>query len=560
MGGYELNLYAYSGILNAAGFAFIGARVFLNNPRALLNRVFAILVCSAFLWSFPYIFWAASTTGESAMLWLRILNAMAAFIAPGAFAFSLVLIGLFQKKKKLISWLFVLFAPFAFQFLFTDLLLKDAIHNHWIFFTPVRGPFLSAYLTLWFATLGYSIYLLVRHYWEDRSGRQPILLYAVALAIGIVGGGSNYIMWYAKVPPFGNAFVFLFVVIVMIAITRYNFMNIRTIAAEVISYISWYFILMRFFLAEGPKNRIIEGIFLILSILFGIFLIKSVRNEVRQKEQLADLNENLEAKVAEQTKEIRRAYEVEKKARHELEELDKAKTDFILTTQHHLRTPLTVVKGVANMFSHKENGYALTETDTAFLKKLDSGANKLAKLINDFLDISQMEVGKSILRKSDTSPHALIDQCITELSDEIGKKQLRIERATSDEAEQLLLSIDKEKIQAAFANLFDNAVKYTSAEGRITIKEDITTHPIEKKKQYELKIIDTGIGMTKEEQEKVFARLFERGARAREMNATGQGIGLVVTKRIIEAHGGVIELSSEGRDSGTTALVTLPIG
>ncbi|MFH1188594.1 MAG: histidine kinase N-terminal 7TM domain-containing protein, partial [bacterium] len=135
------------------------------------------------------------------------------------------------------------------------------------------------------------------------------------------------------------------------------------------------------------------------------------------------------------------AYAVERKAREDLEALNQAKTDFILTTQHHLRTPLTIVKGVANMFEHKEKGYVLSDTDTAFLGKLSSGANKLAKLINDFLDISQMEVGKSILNKQQTSLHPLIEETITELSHEIEQKQLHVETTFTEEAKETTLSI-----------------------------------------------------------------------------------------------------------------------
>jgi signal transduction histidine kinase len=88
---------------------------------------------------------------------------------------------------------------------------------------------------------------------------------------------------------------------------------------------------------------------------------------------------------------------------------------------------------------------------------------------------------------------------------------------------------------------------------------NVVTHPIENTQQYELTIKDSGIGMTPEEQKKAFTRSFERGARAKELNATGRGIGLMLTKQIIEAHGGTIHFTSEGRDKGTTFTLTIPI-
>jgi signal transduction histidine kinase len=88
---------------------------------------------------------------------------------------------------------------------------------------------------------------------------------------------------------------------------------------------------------------------------------------------------------------------------------------------------------------------------------------------------------------------------------------------------------------------------------------EITTHPIEKKQQYTLTIEDSGIGMTEEEQTKAFTRSFERGEKAKQLNATGRGIGLMLTKQIIESHGGTIELHSEGRDKGSSFTIALPV-
>jgi signal transduction histidine kinase len=84
-------------------------------------------------------------------------------------------------------------------------------------------------------------------------------------------------------------------------------------------------------------------------------------------------------------------------------------------------------------------------------------------------------------------------------------------------------------------------------------------HPIEKVVYYTITIRDTGIGMTKEEQEKVFARSFERGQKAKEVNVTGRGIGLMLTKQVFEAHGGNVQVTSEGRDKGSTFTVNLPL-
>jgi signal transduction histidine kinase len=218
------------------------------------------------------------------------------------------------------------------------------------------------------------------------------------------------------------------------------------------------------------------------------------------------------------------------------------------------------VRSVGKMLAGKQEGEPYSKMDKTYVEKLNTGTDKLVSFINEFLDISQMEVGKSILRKTLTNIHSLIEESLGEISHEIETKQLRIETTFSESAKNAVANIDSKRLQSAFTNLLDNAVKYTPEEGRITITADITTHPIEKMKQYQLTIKDSGIGMTPEEQEKAFTRSFERGVRAKELNATGRGIGLMLTKNIIEAHGGTIELSSEGRDKGTTFAIYLPLG
>ncbi|MFH1188808.1 MAG: hypothetical protein V1652_03120, partial [bacterium] len=124
--------------------------------------------------------------------------------------------------------------------------------------------------------------------------------------------------------------------------------NVKIIVTEILTITTWIFFITRIFFIQEAGGIFVDLFVTMILVILGVFAIKGALKEMVQKEQLfvlntdlKDLNENLEDKVREQTAEIRKAYEVEKKARHDLEALDQAKTDFILTTQHHLRTPLT---------------------------------------------------------------------------------------------------------------------------------------------------------------------------------------------------------------------------
>ena len=293
---YELNFFSYTGIINSLGFALIGLWVFLSNPRGFVNRTFAIFNLFAFLWSFPYVFWSAATDQETAIFWLRILDVGAAFIMPAFLHFTTAFLGIYKSyMKKFFIALYIFFILFSLMFLFTDLLIKDAVKNYWPFFTPVHGPLLTLYLLFWGGIFAFGGYLMFIHYKRAQGDDKKRFLYAlIAFMIGVIGGSSNFIMWYvASIPPIGNPFVFLYVVIMTFIITKYRLFDMKVIAVEVISFAMWYFLLLRFALAKTMANMFTEGFFFLGSVVFGLFLIRSARQEVKQKEQLAELNTKL---------------------------------------------------------------------------------------------------------------------------------------------------------------------------------------------------------------------------------------------------------------------------
>ena len=266
--------------------------------------------------------------------------------------------------------------------------------------------------------------------------------------------------------------------------------------------------------------------------------------------QLEALAKNLQAKVAEQTQEIRQAYEVEKKAHEELKKLDAAKDQFILITQHHLRTPLTITKGF--LLAIVKFKAKLEPRVIGYLEKISASTDRLAQIVNDFLDIAQFQAGKSFLKIKEISPYKLIKEITDELSSEIKKKKLFLKVSPRSEYWPLV-SADPEKLKQAFFNIIDNAIKYTQA-GGITIgleKQD---------NKLLISVQDTGIGLEPEELKHLFSEVFERGEEAKKTFPTGRGIGLYVANSIIKAHDGRIWAESEGRGKGTEFVIELELG
>ncbi len=236
------------------------------------------------------------------------------------------------------------------------------------------------------------------------------------------------------------------------------------------------------------------------------------------------------------SKQIEKAYEVEKKAVEELKALNQAKDEFILITQHHLRTPLTIMKGyldvILNKFQDKVDPKALEYVD-----KVAKSTNRLTRIANEFLDITQFQIGKGLLKIEPTNPYSLIKEILDELQPEIEKKKLFV-KINPEPKDWFLVPADSQKFKQALFNIIDNAIKYTPV-GGVTIT-------LEKNKDKAILVIgDTGIGLSAEDLKHLFVEVFERSKEARIVFPVGRGVGLFVTARIIKIHQGRIWAESE---------------
>jgi len=259
--------------------------------------------------------------------------------------------------------------------------------------------------------------------------------------------------------------------------------------------------------------------------------------------QVEDLSKNLEKKVREQTRELRKAYE-------ELKVLDRAKSEFISMASHQLRTPLAAIKGYLSMLAEGSYGQ-LPEKAEEKMEKVLYSTERLVRIVNDLLNISKVELGKIEVKKQPTDIKELIASCYEELNLQAEKKNLKL--ILKKPKEKLpKLNIDSLKIRQVITNLIDNAIHYTQ-KGKIEITLQKT-----KRNTILISISDTGEGMTKEEQKNIFEG-FTRGKAGINLFIEGAGLGLYVAKKFLQIHKGKIWAESEGKGKGSTFYVELPI-
>ncbi len=229
--------------------------------------------------------------------------------------------------------------------------------------------------------------------------------------------------------------------------------------------------------------------------------------------------------------------------------IERMKTEFVSLSAHQLRTPLAAIKWTLRMLLDGDLG-PITKEQREFVEKTYSSNERMIALINDLLDITRIEEGRYLYRPILTEIEPIVQFVINSCKEKIERKKIIFDFKKSEERLPKVM-IDVEKIRLAIQNLLDNALSYTLSGGRVII----AVRRIEKEIEFSVK--DSGIGIPKDQQVRIFTKFF-RGANVLRMETDGSGLGLFITKNIIEAHGGRVWFESK-EGEGTTFYFTLPI-
>jgi len=229
--------------------------------------------------------------------------------------------------------------------------------------------------------------------------------------------------------------------------------------------------------------------------------------------------------------------------------IERMKTEFVSVAAHQLRTPLSAIKWSLGMILAEDMG-PLTEEQKRFLQKTYQSNERMINLVNDLLDVARIEEGRYIYKPAFRDLTKICQAVINSHKAEIKRKKIKFEfKRPKGKLPQIKL--DEEKISLVIQNLLENAVRYTPPGGKIVVSLK------RKKKEIEFSVRDTGIGIPKEQQDRLFTKFF-RGANAVRMETEGTGLGLFISKNIIEAHRGKIWAESE-ENKGSVFHFSLPL-
>jgi signal transduction histidine kinase len=258
-----------------------------------------------------------------------------------------------------------------------------------------------------------------------------------------------------------------------------------------------------------------------LSLAVGVF-------ERRSAEQALDqLNQTLERRIQDRTSTLQATVE-------QLQEFDRLKSAFVGIVSHELRTPLTSIKGLAENLLEGLAG-PLNEKQHYYASRIQLNADQLTRMLNELLDLSKIEAGKMELRPTALSLRELLADLLEGFQPLAQRKSIMMDILSMENMPKV--RADRDKLYQVFANLLENAIKFTPSGGRVQIDAQVLDD-----RHIKVRVSDTGCGISEEHLPKIFDKFYR--VQSGSGHAAGTGLGLAIAKGLIELHGGTIAVES----------------
>jgi signal transduction histidine kinase len=272
----------------------------------------------------------------------------------------------------------------------------------------------------------------------------------------------------------------------------------------------------------------------------------AVRREKHLRGQIRELQET-KARLEQQGRDMEEMTRRLRSARDEAERANRAKSEFLANMSHELRTPLNAIIGFSEVLAEQMFG-EVNEKQAEYLRDIHSSGQHLLSLINDILDLSKIEAGKMELELTRFDVGAALGNALTLMRERAVRSGVALE--LQHDGQVGVWIADERKFKQIMLNLLSNAVKFTPQGGKVTVRAQRVDNAVE------IAVSDTGIGIKPDDQRLVFEE-FRQASGDHLKKSEGTGLGLALTRRFVELHGGSISLQSE-IGKGSTFAFTLP--
>lgn len=529
-----INLELPSLVFVVLATLFLGTVVFWRDRKSISNFLFTLLCLNFALWGIVNYF-SIHPPFETTLFWVRLVLFVA---APQALLFFLFIYNFPSSKLQLPKkYLFLSILLLSSQmvlslssFVFSSVI---SIGGQEIPRAGIAMPFYGVVLVFYFIL---GIFYLIRRF-IIATGDKKITMMIIMVGFIIMILFLLIFLFFSVVffnntafIPFSPLFVLPFIVSTSYTLTRQSFLNVKLVATEFLVGSLTIALLTEALLSQSLLVILWKTLFSVLVAILGLLLIRSVHREVHRREEITHLAHSLE------------------RANIRLQELDKQKTEFLSIAAHQLRTPLSILKGYIELIMDGAYGKVSTKTLTV-LKDMDISNEHLVKLVDEFLDISRIEQGRTKFTYKDYDMNQIVSDAVNELNEKATPKGMKIVWKAKEE--EVKVRLDEEKIHHVIYNYIDNALKYAD-KGNVEIVVERDEDGVI------LKVKDHGVGFKKTDEVNFFQKFF-RGDNVKGMNVNGTGLGLYVCRKFIEAHNGRIWAHSRGLGKGSEFGFWIPL-
>ncbi len=529
--GFELWLNIFTFSASTA----LGISVYLKNRQSWTNRLFMLLALfiDTYITVNYFSLHPPLPTPDNQLFWIRVVMFICSFIGPTL----VLLVHTFPQTRVRMRLRYLI--PMAGLMLASAAASLSPLVFQSIEYpggspVPVPGPgipiFFLDFIGLFLVSFGILIFRYRRAVGEEKT-QYAYFLFGTLISFSLMGISTVIFVVLLKTSAavfLGPVFPVILMAAMAIAIIRHGLFDMKTVATKAFIIGIWIILFSKIFIAQTGTEFFIDLVVLAGVVFFGILLIASVNKEIAQREELSRLAASLE------------------KANHRLKELDQQKTDFLSIASHQLRTPLSIIKGYLELI--KDGAYGKpTQKMLKVLADLDMTNQRLVDLVDEFLNISRIEQGRTKYVFAPKDMDALVPDIIRSFGDKAGEKRCKLRSQLPKES--MIVSMDEEKIRNVLTNFIDNAMKYSVVDER---KEcgDITVLVTSERGGVAVSVIDHGIGFSERDRINLFEK-FYRGENVRMLNVNGTGLGLYVCKQFIAAHGGRVWAKSRGIGKGS---------
>ncbi len=517
-----MNLFAISSIITMFASIGFGLFVYVADSKSILGRRWLFLSVCIGLWALGL--WGVTTASSlaSALGWQTLLD-LSAFFIP--LAYLLFVLAFLNTNKPALIAFAVLGAVGLVALRFTSLYIRgmgQSIGLYWILPGPLYILFPIYYGLITIVSL---VLLLNALRTADKATHGRILFHLLAAVVGFSGGATNFFPQFFNVYPYGNYFVILYVALMSYSVVRYQMFNVKIAAAQLFAGGLILASIFNLFDASSLSSSIIRLIVLVIVIFFSYQLVRSVYNEIAQRELI-------------------------EKQRNELASINRQQESLLHFISHEVKGYLTSSQGALAGIVEGDYGEApphIKELAASALAHVRHGVNT----VNDILNASNIKKGAITFDKAPFDLSTAVAEVVDRLQGTAQEKNLTLEYAKPVTGAYTVVGDKAKLMEHVVRNLVDNSIHYTLSG---TVRVELSRN----ESVVRLIVSDTGIGITPED----MANLFTEGGRGKDstkVNVHSTGYGLFIAKQVVDAHNGTIRAESEGAGKGSRFIVELPI-